>query len=193
MEVSMPRPTRTVKNKRLSRDEWLAQALEALSREGGNVLTVEALAHRMNVSRGSFYWHFKDRSDFIRQLVGYWSDVFSKEIVEEVQKLQVNAEERLLALMKAIVLSRLNQYDVPIRAWASHDPVAARQVKKVDKLRTDFVRALFRETGFTGDELEMRTRTFVVFHSMEPGIYLRIPSNQQMKQLKLRHALLIKP
>jgi AcrR family transcriptional regulator len=186
-------PRSTGKHKRLSRNEWLAQALEALSREGGSVLTVDALVQRLNITRGSFYWHFNDRSDFVRQLVDYWSVVFTQGVAKETNELRGNAEERLLALMQAIVRKRLNQYDVPIRAWASYDPVAARQVKKVDEFRTDYVRSLFKEMGFTGDELDMRTRTFVVFYALEPGMFLRVPSKQQLKQLELRHALFVNP
>ena len=189
----MPRSTGTVKHKRLSRNEWLARAIEVLSREGGSVLTVDALVQRLKVTRGSFYWHFEDRTDFIRQLVDYWSTVFTQEVAKETNELGGNAESRLLALMKIIVRKKLSQYDIPIRAWASHDSVAARRVKMVDQFRTDYVRSLFAEMGFTGDELEMRTRTIVVFYSLEPGIFLRIPSKQQLKQLKLRHALLVNP
>lgn len=189
----MPRSTGTVKHERLSRNEWLARALEVLSKEGGSVLTVDALVQRLKVTRGSFYWHFKDRTDFIRQLVDHWSIVFSQKVAKETHELGGKAEERLLALMKTIVRNKLNQYDIPIRAWASHDSIAAHRVKMVDQYRTDYVRSLFEEMGFTGDELEMRTRTIVVFYSLEPGIFLRVPSKQQVKQLKLRHALLVDP
>lgn len=189
----MPRPAALRKDNRLSRNEWLAQALEVLANEGSSVLTVDALVKRLNVTRGSFYWHFEDRADFIRQLVHYWSVTFTEEIAKEVSKIQGDAAERLLGLTKAIISKRLNRYDAPIRAWASHDPDAARHVSKVDEIRTDYVRALFKEIGFTGDELEMRTRTLVGFYSLEPGLFLRIPEKQQLKQMELRHQLLIKP
>ena len=189
----MPRSNATEKSKGLSRNEWLARALEVLAKEGSSVMTVDALVKCLNVTRGSFYWHFEDRADFIRQLVHYWSVAFTEEIAKEVGKVQGGAAERLLGLTNAIIKKRLNRYDAPIRAWASHDLVAARHVKKVDEFRTDYVRALFKEMGFTGDELEMRTRTLVAFYSLEPGMFLRIPRKQQLKQMELRHALLIKP
>jgi hypothetical protein len=63
-------------------------------------------------------------------------------------------------------------------------------VKKVDDYRLDYVRSLFAEIGLKGDDLEMRTRTFVVYHSLESGLFSRISQKQQLKLIKLRHALL---
>ena len=89
----MPRSNATEKSKGLSRNEWLARALEVLAKEGSSVMTVDALVKRLNVTRGSFYWHFEDRADFIRQLVHYWSVAFTEEIAKEVSKVRGGAAE----------------------------------------------------------------------------------------------------
>ena len=189
----MSRKIDTANKTRLNRDEWLARALEVLAKAGGSVLTIDTLVQRLGVSRGSFYWHFKDRTDFVRQLIDYWSVIFTQSIAEQTGQLEGDAEDRLLTLMESIVRDRLTRYDMAIRAWASHDPVAARSVKKVDEFRLGYVRSLFEEMGFKGEELEMRTRTFVVFYSLEPGLFAGISRKEQLKQLKLRHALLTRP
>ena len=43
----------------------------------------------------------------------------------------------------------------------------ARVVNEVYAMRREFVGGAFAELGFTGEELEMRTRLFVVYHSWE--------------------------
>ena len=178
---------------RLSREEWLSRALEALAKEGGGVLTIDALARRLGVSRGSFYWHFKDRNDFVRQLVDYRSVVFTQGVAQQSGAQAGNAETRLLNLMEQIVIDKLSRYDMAIRAWAAHDQVAARSVKKVDEFRLAYVRSLFEEMGFEGRELEMRTRTLVVFYSLESGLFSGITRKEQLAQLKHRYKLLITP
>ena len=52
------------KKMRLSRESWLQQALEILA-EDPQHLRVDEVARRLGVSKGSFYWHFKNRSDFV--------------------------------------------------------------------------------------------------------------------------------
>ena len=189
----MPRQATNIHHQRLSRNEWLGRALDALAKEGGSVLTIDELVQRLGVSRGSFYWHFKNRADFARQLVDYWSEFFTQGVSQETNELEGSAKERLLSLMERIVSDQLTRYDIAIRAWASRNRIAARGVKKVDEFRLSYVRSLFDEMGFKGEELEMRTRTFVVFYSLEPGLFVDISRKDQLKQLKLRHALLTKP
>ncbi len=177
------------KGRRMSREDWLGHALDALEKEGG-VLTIDALSRRLGVSRGSFYWHFKDRTDFIRQLVDYWSTISLSSVDSEVDIPEVDAKQRLLFLMEAIVHRRLSRYDNAIRAWASRDPAAEKMVKKIDDYRLDYVGSLFAEIGFEGDELKMRTRTLVVYFSLEPALFSRTSQKEQLKQIKNMHALL---
>jgi len=57
---------------RLTREDWLENALTVLSRKGRAGLRIEGLSAALGVSRGSFYWHFKDRGDFVHALLEYW-------------------------------------------------------------------------------------------------------------------------
>ena len=62
---------------RLDRKARLTRALEVLGKQGAGELTVESLARQLGVTKGSFYWHFKDRADFFRQLIEYWDEHFT--------------------------------------------------------------------------------------------------------------------
>jgi hypothetical protein len=49
------------------------------------------------------------------------------------------------------------------------------------------------QKGFKGQELEMRTRTFVVFHSLELGRFARGTREEHEKLLNLRHRFFTRP
>jgi AcrR family transcriptional regulator len=51
--------------KRLTRQDWIDAALEALETGGVPAVAVEPLASRLGVTKGSFYWHFKDRNELL--------------------------------------------------------------------------------------------------------------------------------
>ncbi len=55
------------KRTRFSRVDWLARAMDVLSREGGARLRINDLCQELGVTKGSFYAHFEDRADFVRQ------------------------------------------------------------------------------------------------------------------------------
>ncbi len=180
-------------SKRLNREEWLSRALEILSGEEKAKLRIDLLTKSLGVTKGSFYWHFRDRADFVKSLAEYWAKDSTDQVIEEVNQSQDTASDRLLKLMDFLCRKDFGKYDVSMRAWAAQEPEVARIVKKVDKQRYAFVRSIFVELGFKGQELEMRTRTFVVFHSLESGSFVRGTKKERLKLLKLRHAFFTRP
>jgi AcrR family transcriptional regulator len=178
---------------RLTREAWLARALDALAKQGERVLTVDALVRLLGVSRGSFYWHFKDRADFFRQLVHYWSANYTENVPKYLATVHSSASDKLLALMDLVFRGRLARYDIAMRSWAAHDPTAARLVKQVDQFRMDYVRSQFAELGFKEEELEVRARAFIVYLSMESGLFAAQSKQTQSKQLKALHAFFTRP
>lgn len=186
-------PKRPRSGVRLDRETWLLRALEALADEGPQVLAVETLCARLGVTRGSFYWHFKTRSAFVEELVADWDKRFTQAICDEIAVQQGDAAERLLALMALIDQAGATRFDIPVRAWAAAEPSALAAVKRTDQARYRFVRSLFAELGFSGDELEMRTRTFVVYFSLQNAISVDESKKTKDRRNQLRHRLLTNP
>ena len=54
---------------RLTRDNWLDEAFQAVVAGGFENVKVMALAEKLKVTRGSFYWHFTDHADLIGSLL----------------------------------------------------------------------------------------------------------------------------
>jgi AcrR family transcriptional regulator len=183
----------TMSGERLTRERWLSAALEVVARKGGAKLRVRDLVQNLGVSTGSFYWHFRSRDNFVANLVDYWGREFTSRVAEHMANVEGDARKRLLVLMEYLLEHDSAHYDVAVRAWAAQEPAVARQVRRVDRLRFRVVRSLFEEMGFSGRELEMRTSTFVVFHSMERGYLVQASKKERRRHLRARHAFFTKP
>lgn len=180
--------------RRMSRSEWLARAMEVLSREGGARLNVNNLCEALGVTKGSFYAHFENRADFIRKFVDYWSENFTQNVVNAIDELKDRTpQERLLALMQLLQGENLARYDIAIRAWAMQETEVSEGVENVDALRFEYVQSIFRDMGFRGRELDVRTRIFVVFHSTCAGMRLPPSRQQTHKEIALQHAFFTRP
>jgi AcrR family transcriptional regulator len=175
---------------RLDEGAWLERALEALAAKGPQVLAIEKLCHELGVSRGSFYWHFKNRADFVRRMAEFWDQRFTVAVRDTVAIAQVGPQEKLLLLSQIIQDLDVTRFDLPIRALAAMDPLAAEVVGRADKTRYQFVRSLFAELGFTGDELDMRTRIFAVYHSLDGTFSVKEDPKASKRRRKLRLRLL---
>lgn len=153
-------------------------------------MRIEELASAIGVTKGSFYWHFKDRSDFLQSLLNYWLTKHTTTVVDELKAMPGSPKERLYALMCILNSEHHAKFDVPIRAWAMQDARVDAIVREADAQRLEFVRSLFAAMGFQGQELKMRTQTFVVFHSLEESLLGHLDQTEEERQelLKLRHA-----
>jgi len=180
------------KNIRVSKDQWLAKALETLELEGIEGVKIERLAKQLGISRSGFYWHFKNRQDMLQHLLDYWAREYTGIITDNADMKKLDAKRRLLINMKMVRDKKLAKYDLAMNAWAKVDPLVYEVVKKVIKMRLDFNREIFAELGFDGDELEMRTRLFVCYHSWEDIMFTDDTDNKNLRLQKLRHKMFIK-
>ena len=171
----------------MSREAWLEAALKVLAKDPYH-LRIEELANRLGVSKGSFYWHFEDRSEFVKALAEYWRDTDTAAVVQQIRDSDGTPEERLRKLMTMIVVDRHARLDAPIRAFARIEPDILPIIRETDKMRMEALRGLFEEMGFEEPELSMRTRVFVVFHSFNDALAVELTRKEATEQLDARHA-----
>ncbi|TNF82410.1 MAG: TetR/AcrR family transcriptional regulator [Acidobacteria bacterium] len=174
---------RKSKSRRLTREEFLARALEVLSQEGESELRIDRLVAALGVTKGSFYWHFENRADFVRSLARYWERWSTDRAVEELGDLEGEPKRLLLELHELVTREDLARYDLVMRSWATHEPEVAHIVESVDRTRLDFVGRLFRRLGYRGDDLDIRTRLFVVSSSMWSVINRNEDKDLRLKRL----------
>lgn len=177
---------------RLSREAWLQQALDTLAEDPAH-LRVDEIASRLGVSKGSFYWHFGNREDFVQRLAAYWRDQYTLVVIGAVSSADGPPEERLRFLLTQILTERYARYDPAIRAWARLEPGILPVIREVDELRLKILRRLFKEMGFTGTELEVRTRIFVVCHSLEESLSIDLERKNLRKEIDARLAFFTHP
>src|ERR1700735_3962618 len=72
--MASPAPIRAPKTPPLQRADWIRAAFARLAQDGIDAVRVEVLARDLHVSKGSFYWHFRDRDELAGAMLGLWDD-----------------------------------------------------------------------------------------------------------------------
>ena len=101
-------------------------------------MSAQAMARRLNVTRGSFYHHFASRQAFVEQLLCRWEAEYTLDVLAEAHA----APDPLAGLQRYITIAaRLKPgREVAIRAWAARDKRVRELLHKVDALRMEFAR-----------------------------------------------------
>jgi AcrR family transcriptional regulator len=150
---------------RTPRDAWVAAALEALGAGGPEAVRVETLAARLGVSKGGFYWHFKDRAALIEEMLESWEKSVVADVIAELESEPEEPRARLRHLFElAAAASDLLPIELALRDWARRDEGVAARLRRVDNQRMEYMRSLFAPICADADDVEARsTLAFSLF------------------------------
>jgi AcrR family transcriptional regulator len=138
----------------LTRQDWTRAALDALAEDGVAGVAVDRLARKLGVTRGSFYWHFRDRRELIDAALEQWEREYTTELLPEAEAVQ-DPVERLRFVFREVYEQPAEQIEVGLHS-AAGDPLVAPAVARVTRTRIDFLRGIFSELGLSDDEASDR-------------------------------------
>ncbi len=118
-----------------SRASYFAAAMDILGQEGPSGVTITALCARLQVTKGSFYHHFRGRSDFVAALLEYWATEHASRLI----RISESVEDPIarITVLKNIAVGLPHGAEAAIRAWSSHDPAVAAVQARVDTSREE--------------------------------------------------------
>ena len=92
-------PTR-LGNPTLTAADWAEAGLQLVAESGLGALTVDALARRLGVTKGSFYWHFRGRSELLAATLDCWEQRTTTESIKGLNAVP-DARRRLELMLDA--------------------------------------------------------------------------------------------
>ena len=146
-----------------SKADWLRAALTTLRERGIQGLKLRVLTEKLNVTTGSFYWHFRSWPEMLDELLGFWEQESTQSTIDLIGKLDGGPEERIRALARAAVTDNLDEYDMAIENWGFSSPKVAETHARVYSARQQFTEKLFRETGLPPGEARSRAAIFSAY------------------------------
>jgi|SoiMethySBSTD1v2_1073268.scaffolds.fasta_scaffold478726_1 AcrR family transcriptional regulator len=134
-----------VMSDRLTKSDWIEHGLRTLANGGANALKVGPMATKLKVSRGSFYWHFRDIADFRSQVLQSWQERMTDQVIRELEAAKAEPDRLKHLMRRAFVTKR--SLDRAIRSWAAEDKDVATIVASVDARRVAYIAKLLVAAG----------------------------------------------
>ncbi|HVK21386.1 MAG TPA: TetR/AcrR family transcriptional regulator [Actinokineospora sp.] len=144
----MPKP-------RLTRTDWITAALTALAEGGVSAVAVDPLAKRLDVTRGSFYWHFKSRDDLLLSALEWWEQEGTASVIDRVGHL-TDPWERLRALFHIALTEDPTDGLEPALVAHADDPLVAPALHRVTARRLDFLTVAYTDAGLPPDRARVQ-------------------------------------
>ena len=125
--------------------DWLTAAFKRFSNQGLESVRVEALARDLGVSKGSFYWHFRGRSELLDGMLSRWES-------DELAWIEADDAATPAARWARIVAKTSDRErirsEVALRGWARRDPRVAARVAVIERKKAALIASVLREVGF---------------------------------------------
>ncbi len=161
----------------LSTEKWVSYGLTVLAKQGHGALKADTLARSLKVTRGSFYWHFKDVADFHRAVIALWRRQATEDVIARINALD-DKSARLPTLFRTALASSITALEKAMRAWALTDPGARQAVAEVENIRVRYLEQLLIAAKVPAKSISSRAHiihwTFVGFSN----IYGDIPEDR---------------
>lgn len=172
----------------LTPQDWIDAAIQLLVSQSIEAVRVDVLAKAMGVTRGSFYWHFKDRNDLLKRLLRNWREAATDQVIERLNKSHLGPRQRLQELLalpqRGTRATDSADIELAIRTWARHDDLARQAVEVVDAQRLSYVTHCLSDAGIPKEAA--RHQAFVLYSYLICESLLRDQSDPQGPQQRLQ-------
>lgn len=140
--------------------DWVGAAREFLISKGIAEVKVEPIARALNVTPGSFYWHFKNRPALYDALLRNWLASNVVPFFALYNEAVDDPHEQYLALAYAWVLSSDFDpaFDVAVRDWGRSTPKVNRLLRAIDRKCIALYEDLFARFGQEPRDAAVRAR-----------------------------------
>ncbi|UWF77289.1 MULTISPECIES: TetR/AcrR family transcriptional regulator [Microbacterium] len=122
---------------RLGRDDWARAAFEMFSASGLSAVAVERVAEALGATKGSFYWHFRNRGELVNAVLELWL-AETEEIIDDIVGISDPRERLRLLFERVFALVPRDRAELDLLR-RTDDPAVAAAIERVSARRVAFM------------------------------------------------------
>jgi AcrR family transcriptional regulator len=148
----------STRSRRLSVDDWIEAALEIMAADGIGGVKIQRLCDQLGVTKGSFYWHFKDLDAFLDAIADQWRHGEGTFRSRLDTALRSDPKSGLSEAVSTFLDRRLGRLERAMRDWSRTDDRARAAIKSADKRTFDALVSGFETLGFDREDADVRAK-----------------------------------
>jgi len=155
---TLDRTTRQIMPKIVAKKEdWIHLGYQLFTEHGKKGVIIDKMAKKLNCNRSSFYWHFKTKKAFINELVNYWVNIETQNIIHAIDK-KKSAKEKFITLV-TLSFAKNHHLDFVfyLKKYAQSNKKIRMAIRNIDKRRKDYAYSIMIEMGLSPEEAIIKT------------------------------------
>jgi len=141
---------------RLTANDWVVVGFDILAEQGITGIKIHRMAERLDVTKGSFYWHFRDLDDFLDALTRKWAEEMGTRYLATAGGPDEHPSARMQNRLRVFLSRPVRMLDREMRHWARNDERAREALERTDRQIYAQIQRDLRELGFGDAEAEWR-------------------------------------
>lgn len=129
---------------KLSKENWVAAAINQLKEYGPMGVSGEKIARRLDVTRGSFYHHFSSMDELIELMLQHWEQTQTLDILDRTYQQYTDLNRKMTTLLESAWNSDA-ELEIAMRQWAFSNQLVRSHVERIDRVRLGFISAVYIE------------------------------------------------
>ena len=168
-----------------SKEDWIKLGYGLFALKGEDGLVVEQMAAKLKCNKSSFYWHFKNKSKFIDEIVAYWIRQETQSVIDHVEA-QKSTTEKYEAFLKICFQHDPHlEFIFYLKRYAIKNKKYQEVIDEIDIKRLDFTASLLVGLGHQKSKAKVMASVFykylIGYHEMNRN---RMPNKNYLKEVK---------
>ncbi len=155
MDKAEPANRNTGDRVSLTPEDWEQAALVLIADKGVSALAVEPLARRLQITKGSFYWHFPGRDELLSSALKRWEQQDADHLQRSL-KADEDPADRLARFVWRTTRQTLTHRVYLALCALPDDALIGPVLQRVTARRIGYLASAFEELGLVADAAERR-------------------------------------
>ena len=176
-----------------SKEDWIELGYNLFAIKGIDGLVVEQMADKLKCNKSSFYWHFKNKTNFLDEIISYWIQQETQGVIDYVEARSGPKEKYNAFLEICFQHDPYLEFIFYLKRYAVKSKKHQRIIDEIDQRRLDYTASLYIGLGFSKSKAKVMASVFykylIGYHEMNR---YRKPSKNHPKIVKKELSHLIK-
>jgi len=155
----------------MTKNDWLKKTLELLRTHNIEILKIDVICKKLNITKGSFYHHFENHELFMTDLLEFWYETYTLEILREIEKYKDNVIQQIEVINEIMYSKDLN-IEVQFRVLGFQNSLVQKYIEKTDIKRIEAMKIMQKKLVPTSSEEEIDLMVSCIYSQFIGSLFI---------------------